>query len=123
MENLKIPVASDAAQDLRALQGRVVTFGGVLATTPYTAHGIVSPETRANSGEPATITVFGRERAIAGAALAAGARLQVTSGGFCVTAASGDHSFGIAERAANSGAVFYGVFNFMNMFMSSSAGV
>lgn len=123
MERLRIPIPSKAAADLRAMQGRVVTFGGVLASTPYTVGGILSPDTRPNSGDPATITVFGRERAIAGAAVAAGAALQVTSGGFVTTAASGDHVFGRAETAASSGGVVHGVFNFLNLFMSTSAAV
>ena len=120
MQPLRVPFV--AAADLTALTNRVVTFGGVLASTPFTAHGLYM-DTRVDSGQEGSMIVFGRGIGTSGAAIVAGARVQVTSGGFFTTAASGDHSFGICEVGVASGSQFRGVFNFVNMFMSSSAGV
>lgn len=116
----KIPFT--AATDLRALQRRVVSLGGTLASTPDTAHGLYM-DTRVNSGQEGTMLVMGRGVAHAGGAITKGARLQVTSGGFVTVAASGDHTVGLAETAASSGGSVRGVFNFLNIFLSSSAGV
>lgn len=121
MMELNIPFT--AATDLTSLKNRVITRGGVLATTPFTAHGLYGMETTVDSGQDGSMLVFGRGMGTAGGTLSVGDRVQVASGGFFTVAASGDHSYGIVEVAANSGSQFRGVFNFLNMFMSSSAGV
>ena len=113
MMELNIPFT--AATDLTALKNRIITRGGVLATTPVTAHGLYGMDTTVDSGEQGTMRVQGRGIATAGGALSAGDRVQVTSGGFVTLAASGDHAVGLVEVAANSGSQVRGVFNFINI--------
>ncbi len=109
---IKIPVT--LAADLRAHQHKALAIGGTLTIgTPYAA-GLL--ETRTDSGEDGTITVLGRARFIAGGTIARGNRLNVTSGGFMVLAASGDNSIGFAEAAISSGSVGRGVFNFVTPY-------
>ena len=99
-----------AIADLRLYQWRAVGLGGNLATDSKDAKGISM--TKPNSGDDGTMTVDGRSKFVAGGAISKGARLNVTSGGFMVTATSGGYSVGFAETATTSGSVGRGVFDF-----------
>ena len=102
-----------AAADLSTFRYRALAIGGTLATTPADARGIQT--TRAESGHEATIKYMGPSKFVAGGAVAAGARLAVGSGGFMVTAGSGDISCGYTKYAASSGEICpEGIFNFVN---------
>ena len=118
--DLIIPITPQT--DLRAFQHRAVDINGTLATHTLDSVGIVT--TRTDSGEEGSINVFGRNKFVAGAAVVRGARLKVTSGGFMVTAGSGDYSVGHCEVAVASGYVGRGVFNFVNNgYQATSYGI
>lgn len=118
--NIKIPLT--AGTDLRGFQYRVMNIAGTLALRSNPAIGI--QETRVDSGEEGTINMLGRGNFRAGGAVTRGGRLQVTSGGFCTLAASGDLSVGICEITVTSGSVGRGVFNFITpMYHVNSSGV
>ena len=99
-----------AGADLSAFRYRALAIGGTLATG-LNARGVL--QDKPLSGDNCSIAFQGRSKFIAGGAIAAGARLQVTSGGFMTTVTSGGQSVGFNENAAvSSGAVGRGVFNF-----------
>lgn len=118
--DLRIPVTP--VTTLVAFQHRAVQIDGTLATDTRDAAGII--ETRTDSGGEGSINVFGRNKFVAGAAVARGARLKVTSGGFMTTANSGDYGIGMCETGVASGSVGNGVFNFINKgYLASSYGI
>lgn len=103
-------ITVQAGADLTAFRYRALAIGGTLATG-LNARGV--NQDKPESGENTSIVYQGRSRFIAGGAVAAGARVQVTSGGFMTTVVSGGQSVGFNENAAvGSGAVGRGVFNF-----------
>lgn len=112
MPEVKIDIPVTLAADLRGHQHKAVTIGGTLIAGVLEAKGLL--QTRSDSGDDATMRIFGRARFIAGGTVTRGDRLQVASGGFCTTAASGDTSFGYAETTITSGSVGRGVFNFIS---------
>jgi len=112
MNIVELPL-SDVAADLRPFQHRAVTIGGTLATNTKTANGLLN--TRTDSGEDGSMTVWGRDKFVAGGTIAAGNRLRVTSGGFMVAASSGYYSCGYAETAISSGSVGRGFFDFATL--------
>lgn len=109
---MKIPLA-DVGADLRAFQYRAVAIGGTLATGPLNANAISC--TKVDSGEDGSGLVQGRSFFIAGGAISAGGRMQVTSGGYMTAATSGDTSCGFAEITVTSGSVGRGVVDFTTM--------
>lgn len=103
-----------AGADLRTHQYKVVNIAGTIAATADTAYGIL--QNKPNSGEPAQLKVFGRARALAGAAIAANARLKVQSG-YLITVTSGDNTIPVGKNlfgAVNSGDEFTAAVNFIN---------
>ena len=90
---------------------KAVDVSGTIAANGSTAFGLVG-EAGAN-GEHVNLLTVGVGKAVASAVIAAGARVTVTTSGYCVTATSGTFVVGrCAETAAVSGGVFTGVFNF-----------
>jgi hypothetical protein len=86
-------IASDAQVDLTA------SAGGE-------AHGVIYNAPSA-AGEACQLAIAGRVKVTAGAAVAAGAKVQSDASGLGITAASGDHVLGTALSAASaSGDVF-----------------
>ena len=119
MSGIKIPITP--VTDLRGSQYRAVDIGGTLALRTYNAAGTI--QTRTDSGEEGTIQMTGRGFFVASTAVARGARLQVTSGGFLTTAASGDLSCGMCEIATTSGSVGRGILDFVNLgYQANSSG-
>lgn len=117
--NVDIPITP--AANLVSLQYRAVAIGGTLAIRTYDAVGLI--QTRTDSGEEGTIRMLGRGFFQAGGAVTRGARVQVTSGGFMTTAASGDLSCGVCEITVTSGSIGRGVFNFINLgYQANSSG-
>jgi len=104
-----IPVAAGA--DLSASQYKAVTMAGVIAANGNTAAGILQNKPAA-TGRDATVGYLGRSRYYAGAAVAAGAQLMVTTSGWLITATSGYAVVGKARAAVSSGGIGEGVFNF-----------
>lgn len=103
-------ITIQAGADLQTFRYRALAIGGTLATG-LNARGIL--QTKPDNGENCSIAYQGRSKFIAGGAITAGDKLQVTSGGFMTVASSGDQVVGFAENAAvSSGAVGRGVFNF-----------
>lgn len=109
-----------AGADLSGSQYRAVQIAGTLATTNVNAAGIL--QNKPQSGENACIAYSGHMKGIAGAALAAGARFKVASGGFLAAVASGDTSHGFVVTAASSGAVCEIIGDFLNYTYTYSAG-
>jgi len=105
---MSVPV--DAVSDLSGSQYHAVQIGGTIATTGANAIGIL--QNKPEAGQDATAGFFGRSRYRAGAAVAAGAQLAVTAGGWIITATSGGYVNGKALGAINSGGIGEGIFNF-----------
>ena len=103
-----------AGADFRAgnEQHKALAIGGTIAATTLAARGLL--QNKPNTGEDGSLLVHGFSKFVAGAAVAAGARVMVTTSGYIITATSGSPSVGFeAENAAvNSGAVGKGYFDF-----------
>lgn len=93
-------------------QYKAVTAAGVIAANATTALGIL--QNKPKSGEDASLGFAGRSRYVAGAAVAVGARLTVTTSGYMTTAGSGDDFIGRALGAVSSGGIGEGAFNFLS---------
>jgi hypothetical protein len=87
-----------AGADLSSFQNRVIEIDGTLAVENDTALGVL--ENKPQSGEHASVAVDGKMKGIAGAAVAAGARVKVASGGFLITVTSGTGTCGKNTNAA-----------------------
>jgi len=115
IQNKYDSVAISAGADLSAGQYKVINIGGTLALSGATSFGILQNKPAA-SGRAATVGYTGIMKARAGAAIAVGAGLDVTSnaagGGWVITVTSGSAAVGKALYAANSGDTFTGLFNF-----------
>ena len=105
-----IPI--NAGADLRSYQYQAVAIGGTLAVSGVACIGIL--QNKPKSGEDATAAYSGRSRYRCGGTITAGARLQVTSGGFLTVIASGGAQpmVGTALGAVSSGGIGEGIFNF-----------
>lgn len=103
-------VPFDAGEDLSAAQYHAVQIGGTLATTGANAIGLI--QNKPESGQDGTAGFMGRSRYRAGAAVAAGAQLTVTTSGWLITATSGSYPVGKALGAIGSGGIAEGIFNF-----------
>ena len=105
-----IPVK--AAADLSTFKYRAVTIGGTLAASGAACVGIL--QNAAGNGQDATVAYQGRSKYVAGAGITAGARLQVQSGGWLITVASGDAAqmVGTALGTVSSGETGEAIINF-----------
>lgn len=90
-------------------QYKAVVIGGTIAAN-NSAIGLLYGKPK--SGEDAQVLYEGHGKGVAGAAIAAGARMKVTTSGYLITVASGDGACGKALTAAASGAAVEGIFNF-----------
>jgi hypothetical protein len=101
-----------AAADLSSYKYRAVTVGGTLAASGAACIGIL--QNAAGNGQDATAAYQGRSKYVAGAAVTAGARLGVQSGGWLVTVASGDATqmVGTALGTVSSGETGEAIINF-----------
>ena len=104
-------LALAAGADLSAAQHKAVAIGGTIAATSAAAIGLLKNKPGA-SGRPATVGYFGHMKAYAGAAITAGAQVQVTTSGFIIAATSLGNCVGKCITAAASGDLFDGIFNF-----------
>lgn len=100
-----------AGADLSGSQYKAIAVAGTIAGTSEAAIGLLQNKPGA-SGRHATVGYSGHMKAYAGAAITAGAPLQVNSTGFIIAATSLGNSIGKALAAASSGDVFPGLFNF-----------
>ena len=105
-------ISLDAGADLSAAQHKAIAVGGTIAATSTAAMGLLQNKPAA-SGRHATVAYLGHMKAYAGAAISAGANVQVTTSGFIITSTSLGNSVGKAITAANSGDLFDGIFNFV----------
>lgn len=88
MSTQKLPVLSITRKATAALaKYQYITAAGVVAAAGAAGLGLVT--TDADSGDDITTDVLGTSTAIAGAAVADGARLQVGTGGKLITATTG----------------------------------
>lgn len=103
-----IPVV--ATEDLSDTQYKAIDIDGTIAQAGTTPIGI--QQNKGVSGRDITAGYAGRSRYYAGAAVAAGARLTVTTSGWFTTVASGGQIVGRALAAVSSGGIGEGIFNF-----------
>lgn len=108
-------IPATAGADLSTHQYKAVTMAGAVAADGDTAAGIQLNKPNA-SGKDLTIGYDGRVKYYAGAAVAAGARLTVTTSGWLITATSGTAVVGRNMfNAVTSGSVGEGIFNFASV--------
>lgn len=98
-------------------QYKAVAVGGTIAATGTAAIGLLQNKPKTN--EDATVGYFGHMKAVAGAAVTAGARLIVTTSGYVITAVGAVIPCGRALATASSGAVVEGLFDFTATGVSS----
>jgi hypothetical protein len=112
-ENRYDSVTIVASNDFRAAHiHKAVTAGGLVAAT---AGAVGLLKSKPNVAEHATVGYIGIMRYVAGAAIAAGANLTVTTSGFIIsTGSASGTTVGKAIEAANSGDLAKGLFNFIN---------
>ena len=103
-----IPVK--ATEDLSNTQYKAIDIDGTIAAAGSTAIGI--QQNKGASGRDITAGYAGRSRFVAGDTVAVGARLTVTTSGYCITVTSGDAIVGRALSAVASGETSEGIFNF-----------
>lgn len=106
-------VSIDAGADLSTHQYKAIAIGGTIAATSTAAIGLLQNKPGA-SGRHATLGYHGQMKAYAGAAITAGAPVQVTTSGFIIASTSLGNSIGVALTAAASGDLFPGLFNFIS---------
>lgn len=112
-EGYPIVAGADLSDDE---QYKAIAIGGTIAASGTAAIGILCNKPK--SGEDAAVTWWGREKFYAGAAVAAGAQVTVTTSGWFITAGSGDAVVGRnGSSAVASGAIGEGMFNFANASM------
>ena len=100
-ENLQNIGSQLAASDLSGKHYHLVTFGasGVALTGAGDPVGGVL-QNKPLAGIPATVTINGRPKAVAGAAILKGAQVSSDANGKLRTAVSGDYILGQAAEAA-----------------------
>ena len=104
-----IPV--ETTVDLSAIPlHRAINVNGTIASTPVLASGLL--KSRGPLGAGVAMGVSGYMKGWAGASIALGARVMVTTSGWLITATSGNVPCGRSLEAANSGDLFAGLFNF-----------
>lgn len=98
-------------------QYKAIAVGGTIAASNNAAMGLLQNKPR--SGEDATVGYAGHMKGVAGAAIAAGARMIVTTSGYLITAVGAVVPCGKALTAAASGAEVEGLFDFTTTGVSS----
>jgi hypothetical protein len=101
-----------AGADLSARQYKAIAIGGTIAATSTATVGLLQNRPAA-VGRSATLGYHGQMKGYAGAAISAGAQVQVTASGYLITSTSNGNTIGVALTAAASGALFPGLFNFI----------
>ncbi len=105
--------AAVAGEDLSGFQYRVIDIDGTLSIAGTDAYGVLQNKPILNQG--AELVMLGEVKAYAGAAIASRAPLKVASGGFLITATSGDTSYGRnTNEAVNSGDLSVFFLNFVS---------
>lgn len=101
-----------AGEDLTAASRlfKAIQVNGTISALQTTAIGLL--QSKGKTGEGVTVGYQGEMKGYAGAAIAANARLTVTTSGFLITQTSGNLPVGKALEAANSGDLFRGIFDF-----------
>ena len=94
---------------------RAIQVNGVIANSSVNAIGLI--KSRGPVGATVATGVEGYMKGWAGAAVALGARVMVTTSGYLITATSGSQGSGKALEAANSGDLFAGLFDFSAVFV------
>lgn len=110
MSNYRDSVPVIAAADLSTFKNRAVTIGGTLAASNTDAVGIL--QNTPTTGQDATAAFQGRIKYVAGAAITAGMRLMVQSGGWMIQANTVSFGIGTALGAVSSGGKGEGIFSF-----------
>lgn len=106
-------VAAEALTSATHAGCAVVITTGLLANNGKTASGILMPHSKPKSGEYGSAGVMGMLRFRAGATVAVGAYLTVTTSGYIITnPTSGYYAVGRCFEAAASGGMGVGIFNF-----------
>jgi len=91
-------------------QYKAITVGGTIASTSALSYGLL--QNKPKSGEDATVGYSGHMKGVAGAPIAAAARLMVTTSGYLITCTSGNIPVGKSLASAASGATVEGLFDF-----------
>lgn len=99
-----------ATEDLSTTQYRAINIDGTIANNNGEAIGI--QQNKGVSGRDLTAGYAGRSRYVAGAAVAAGARVTVATSGYMTSVASNELGCGTALAAVSSGGIGEGIFNF-----------
>lgn len=92
---------------------KAYAIGGTIAASNAAAVGIL--KTKGKQNDAVSLAHFGEFKALAGAAITAGALVSVTTSGFLITAADSRTNVGRALETAASGDLFRGLFNFTNV--------
>jgi hypothetical protein len=92
---------------------KAIAVGGTIAATNATAVGLL--KSKGPSGGNVSVAYEGEMKAVAGAAITAGALVSITTSGFVITAADSRSNVGRALETAASGDLFRGLFNFTNV--------
>ena len=115
-------IALLATVDASASQHKVVDVNGTIAANNATAIGVL--QNKPKSGENASVAYKGHLKAYAGAAIAAGAQVVVTTSGYLITnATSVSGIVGKALTAASSGALVEFLGDFTTARNSYSIGI
>ena len=102
-ESLQLVAGADLnTGDGTGTQYKAAAVGGTIAATGNTALGLI--QNKPKNGEDLTIAYRGIMKGVAGGAVAAGARVMVTTSGYLITAAGAVIPCGKAISAASSGA-------------------
>jgi hypothetical protein len=108
--------------DASASQYKIVDVNGTIAANNATAIGVLLNKPK--SGENASVAYSGHMKAYAGAAIAAGAEVVVTTSGYLITnATSVSGIVGKALTAASSGALVEFLGSFQTTRNSYSTGI
>ena len=100
-----------AGADLSTHQHKAIAIGGTIAATSTLAIGLLQNKPGA-AGRQATVGWHGHMKAYAGASMAVGVKVMVTTSGFITTATSAGNIVGKILTAANSGDLVDGLFHF-----------
>jgi len=105
-------IGISAGADLSALQYKIISVAGTLATDGNDALGVL--QNKPQSGEDASVAYTGHMKAYAGGTIAAGDRVSCSASGTLVTVNSGDSAaiMGKSLSAASSGGLVEFVGNF-----------
>lgn len=112
IEQLSITAGADLNSDQ---QYHAIGISGTIVATSAATFGLL--QNKPKNAEDAALGFLGRSRFRAGAAVAKGAAVMVTTSGWLITATSGTYTVGKALEAVSSGGIGEGVFNFSNNFV------